>query len=317
MSFSDEWNNESEYVVAHTSGSTGIPKEIHLAKELMRQSAQRTINALHLAPGGRLHLPLSTDYIAGKMMVVRARLLDAELTCEEPSNYILRNADHSRPIDLLAVVPSQLVDMLEHLDKLPVIHNIIVGGSAISPSLRRKLQLSGLNAYETYGMTETASHVALRHISQPETGPFKALPGIRFSLDIRGCLVIEYENNEWPSLATNDMARLIDHRSFILLGRYDNVIITGGKKVNPELLEQMIAPLMPENVVFFITSRPCEKWTNEIVLAIEAQSCCISDKEIEARLRQTGWPHHLLPKHIVRMQRLPRTSSGKLIRKTV
>lgn len=308
-SFLAEWNNECNYIVAHTSGSTGIPKEIHLSKKIMRSSAQRTIDALQLPEHAHLHIALSTDYIAGKMMAVRAILLNGIVTTEKPSNSILHNTTKS-PIDLLAVIPSQLPDMLDRLDELPQIKNILVGGSAISPSLRKHLQKSGLNAYETYGMTETASHVALRHISTNDDDPFTALPGISFRTDKRGCLVIDSEDFH---IITNDIVKLFDKQNFVPLGRFDNVIITGGIKVNPEQLERLIAPMLPDNSIYIITSRPHPKWTNEIVLILE-EPCLISDSELITKLR-ANLAHHLIPKQIIRTQRLPRTASGKLYRK--
>ena len=152
--FIAEWHNDCDYIVAHTSGSTGTPKEIHLSKRLVRDSALRTIEFFSLSESSHLHLCLSPDYIAGKMMIVRSLLSGATLTDELPSNTPLSSLKGG-VIDLLAVVPSQLIDLLDN-PKDYEIRNLIIGGSAIPADLRLRVANSGLNAYETYGMTETA-----------------------------------------------------------------------------------------------------------------------------------------------------------------
>lgn len=306
--FLDEWRNADEEIVAHTSGSTGAPKEIRLKKSFVAQSAWRTIHFFALNGKSRLHSCVAPDFIGGKMMGVRAELIGGNLTWELPSNRPLRYVRPDATIDLLAVVPSQMVDIVERVASLPEIKAVIVGGSAINPTLRRKIAESGLNAYETYGMTETASHIALRKI-EAEPGPFCALPGIWVGTDSRGCLAINFDSGE--RFVTNDLATTYGQDKFMIDGRIDHVIITGGKKVNPLEVEMAIAPYV--DTPFVVTSVADEKWGRKIVLKIEG----IKDERRELRLVEgietiaEKWKR---PKEIVWLDELPRTKNGKIMR---
>ena len=166
--FLKEWHSEEPFVVAHTSGSTGKPKEIKLLKADMRASAALTNRFFSIDSGSTLLLCLSPDYIAGKMMIVRAEEAGATLLVESPSN---RPLEHFS--DLLAVVPSQALWLAEHQESLNNVRNMIVGGGEITPRLRTMLSQLHVNAYATYGMTETCSHVALSRIAEPAQ-PFEA-----------------------------------------------------------------------------------------------------------------------------------------------
>ncbi|MDE6793773.1 MAG: AMP-binding protein [Muribaculaceae bacterium] len=262
--FLAEWRGESPVITVRTSGSTGTPKCIELDKEFVRGSGRRTNSFFHITSESRLHSCVGVQFIGGKMMAVRSELAGCRLTWETPSNTPLSGIAPNEVIDLLAVVPSQMLHILAHLEEMPTINAIIIGGSAIHPQLRERIIASGLNAYETYGMTETASHIALRKIERGEEW-FKPLKGIKVSLDDRGCLVICFERGE--RIVTNDLAIINKDSGFKILGRYDNVIVTGGKKVNPEDVERRIASLIKGD--FIITSRPDEKWGERIVLRIE------------------------------------------------
>ncbi len=305
--FLDEWKNEAPYITVKTSGSTGQPKTIKLNKEFVRASARRTNSYFSISERSRLHSCVAADYIGGKMMAVRSELVDCRFTWETPSNRPLSSLGKEEEIDLLAVVPSQMLHIVNNIDTLPELKAIIIGGAPLHPKLKRRIIESGLNAFETYGMTETASHIALRRVAADEEW-FKPLQGIGVSLDERGCLAIYFESGE--SIVTNDIAQLSPDGGFRIMGRYDNVIITGGKKVNPEDLELRIAPFIEGN--FIITSSPDEKWGERIVLRIEGRPEDASS--IIRKLRQIVMPYEL-PKDVEWVERLPRTPNGKLLRR--
>ncbi len=315
--FLNEWRDEAGAIVAHTSGSTGTPKEIRLTKGMLRASAIRTNNFFSIDGGSRLHSCVSPDFIGGKMMAVRAELSGARLTWEKPTNHPLTEESRtSQPIDLLAVVPSQMISILDRIDSLPSINAIIIGGSSIHPDLRKRIAASGLNCYETYGMTETASHIALRKVTTKEN-LFEPLPGIAVSLDSRGCLVITLPVSENPgspltTVKTNDMAEIFEDRGkrFRILGRFDNVIITGGKKVNPEELEQRINRLIGKECL--VTSEPDEKWGERLILTIETEAP-VDIPTVKALLKQNLATYEV-PKSITTLPTLPRTPNGKLLR---
>ena len=225
--FIAQWYDDSQYIKAHTSGSTGAPKEIDLDKNDMRASARATIEFFGLNAGSTLLLPLSPDYIAGKMQIVRAIEAGCRLIAEPPSSRPFSAYDGA--CTLIPVVPSQLEGLLDS----PFVsraENIIICGAPLSPGQERSLTSAGLNAYATYGMTETCSHVALRRIGQDT---YRGLPGFDFSTDSRRCLVIDSSTLSFGRLITNDMVSLSGANEFEWLGRYDNVINSGGVKFIP------------------------------------------------------------------------------------
>ncbi len=177
--FKEQWQSEKNYLICHTSGSTGTPKEIHLAKETMEQSALRTNQSFHIDEKSYLHSCISPDFIGGKMMMIRSLIAGSEFGWEIPSNKPL-NDYFGRDITLLAVVPSQMHFILDKIASLPSIQYILIGGAPIPPALRKRIAESGLIAYESYGMTETASHIALRKV-ETEVKPFRTLDAMKAS----------------------------------------------------------------------------------------------------------------------------------------
>lgn len=302
--FLAEWRDSKPFISVHTSGSTGQPKVIELEKDFVRESALRTNKFFSLGKGSRLHSCVSADFIGGKMMAVRSELAGCRLTWEVPSNTPLQEIDKNETIDLLAVVPSQMIHLLDHLEEIPQINAIIIGGSRIHPSLRKRIAAGGLNAFETYGMTETASHIALRKVTEEEI-PFIPLDGISISKDERDCLLIDFSTGK--RIATNDMVKIDSNGGFTIIGRYDKIIITGGKKVNPEEIERRISEFITEE--FYITSFPDEKWGERIVLKVEGK---IIDKEGLRSKLKTVLRNYEMPKEIIEVERFERTENGKI-----
>lgn len=307
--FVDQWRDSSDTVEAHTSGSTGVPKTIELQKADMRISAEATNRFFAIDSGSLLVCPLSESYIAGKMMVVRADVSGAELVTEAPGRTPLA-APLGRMIDLVAIVPQQIEGLIKSPNRF---RHIIVGGGPVSPVEEALAldhsRLTGAQWWMTYGMTETCSHVALRRFGSEL---YECLPGITVATDNRGCLVISSEGSSWSSVTTNDLAQLVSPRSFRWLGRIDNVVISGGKKLHPELIEPLIAPVVG-TMPFFLIGRPSDRWGEELVMVMEGE---LSDNEVESlfqKIKDT-LSHESAPKAIIQKKQLPRTYSGKLIR---
>lgn len=318
-SFIEEYYNDNSYIVAHTSGSTGKPKEIHLLKSDMRASAKLTNDFFKLDSNSVFYLNLSPDYIAGKMMIVRALELGAKLLEEAPSNQPLANYDSNERISLGAFVPSQVKYLINNPEKLVLFDNIIIGGGKLPLRLERWLAEQGIRAFCTYGMTETCSHVALAPVgSTPQ--PYTALNGISFSTDERDCLVIHAPHFSETKVITNDIVELISPSQFYWHGRYDNVINTGGIKVFPEEIEPIIAEVIP-HARFFVTSQPSETWGEELVLVLEYSSISEGEQrkgEIKQPLIEKlklKLPSHSIPRKYIAVHKLKETSNGKLIRK--
>lgn len=308
--FLNEWNDQQRYIEVHTSGSTGEPKNIRLEKDFIIESAIRTNNFFNINAKSHLHSCISPDFIGGKMMAVRSQVSRCKLTWEIPSNAPLGNMPKEAIIDLLAVVPSQMHHILRLKENQPTINAIIIGGAPIPEDLRKQIAKSGLNAYETYGMTETASHIAIRKVCYDNI-PFTALDGIKIGKDEKGCLTIFL--SEKKRILTNDLCELISDNQFFIRGRRDNMIITGAKKVNPLDLEKILAPIIKSD--FMITGFPDDKWGEKIVLLIK-----LSPSELPRREKMKKYfkekTESLLkawerPKEIFFVSAFPETVNGK------
>lgn len=316
--FIKEFCDEKTYVIANTSGSTGRPKTTHLLKEDMRQSARLTNDFFNLNSESLFYLNLSPDYIAGKMMIVRTLELGASIIEEEPSNQPLANYYGSQ-IDLAAFVPSQIGYLINNPDKLALVRAMIVGGGKMSERLEKYVSDIGINAFASYGMTETCSHIALSPITNSKE-PFTALGDVTFTTDERGCLIINAPQFSCKRIVTNDVVELLSATQFRWCGRYDNVINTGGIKVFPEDIERKIEHLFT-NTRFFITSQPSEKWGEEIILAIEYKNLpegIIKRGEIRTNFIEKlkeRLPAYAIPRSYIALSHFKETDSGKIIRK--
>lgn len=302
--FVDEWFDPKPYVVAHTSGSTGKPKEIRLLKSDMRASARGTNRFFNITAESLLLLPLSPEYIAGKMQIVRALEAGCRLIGELPSNRPFTGFESHAT--MVPIVPSQVESLLES-GLYGRVDNMIIGGAPIPQSLENKIVAVGATAYATYGMTETCSHVALRRLGETL---YRGLPGFRFCADDRGCLVIESDVMSFGRLVTNDVVEIADSQSFRWLGRFDNIINSGGVKINPEEIEKLLMPLIPNCSNLYVTSRQSQKWGQEAVIVTDFPRL---DMETVHPVLQ-NIPKIKWPKAIVYQERLKFTPTGKIVR---
>lgn len=318
--FIQAWNDKTDFIICKTSGSTGNPKEISLPKEQVSLSAKRTLGFFDINRSGAVFYScISPDTIGGKMQAVRASLSGGRLLYEVPSNRPTLTSGSPEKIDLLSVVPSQMIWLLDHADEMPQIDNILVGGAPIPDKLRQRIVLSPWRVWETYGMTETASHVALRRVTLPQSG-FKPLDGVSLDTSDDGRLIVNIEN--WRTFMTNDIAR-INYLSahddpdgiksgirkdveFEIIGRFDNVIITGGKKVHPEEVERILEPLM--NHELMISSLPDDKWGNRVILIVPPDQSLTDDKIMT--ICKENLQRYEVPKEIFRRD-VPLTANGK------
>lgn len=304
-----EWKNEATYIVAHTSGSTGSPKEIHLPKSDMIASAEATNRRFGIDRHSRILCPLSPGYIAGKMMMVRAIAAGCEIVIEAPSNHPMQR-DYG-DIDLMAVVPSQCHALIDNETARNRLKSLIIGGASIPTGIESALLAMPWQSFATYGMTETCSHVALRTIG---TDVYVAMPGILFALDNRGCLAIEAPGFSFRQLVTNDMVELLSPHAFRWLGRYDNVINSGGVKFHPEVLENMLEWYF--QYPFYFKGEPDEKWGESVGMVIETDGTTDAETLCSEALSacRMHLPPYAIPKHITIVPSLLRTSNGKIRR---
>lgn len=327
--FLNEWRGPSRCITVHTSGSTGTPKRIMLDKEVVRESARRSIDFLGLTARSRLHSCISPDYIGGKMVAVRAEESGALMTYETPSNrpvisqYIDPNGKpcltspagagtQYYEVDLVSVVPSQMVEVINHPDYYRHVRRWLIGGQALPYGMSGAIERLGLEAWESYGMTETASHVALRRVCEGKS-LFYPLAGINLSIDNRDCLVINGVTEE--AIVTNDVADLHPDGGFEVIGRADNVIITGGIKVHPERVEQQIKQLTGLDNNIMLTSEPDSKWGSRLKLLIEGLQMSTDESHALLRLLRARLLPAECPKEIEIVDSLPHTPNGKLQRR--
>ncbi|HAQ21223.1 MAG TPA: acyl-CoA synthetase [Prolixibacteraceae bacterium] len=309
--FLEEWFSDSDFVLAQTSGSTGEPKLIELPKSVMIKSARRTIEYFGLQPNDKLLHSLPCRYIAGKMMVVRAIVGQMNLITVDPASDF--NFLEHESFDLAAMVPNQVFKLMEQpsgKSKLQNIRNLLVGGSSISTALEAQISQLSTRVVSTYGMTETASHIAIRELSGSlKSDYYQCLPGISVNLNEAGCLQILLPKFGEP-LQTNDLADVQSETSFRILGRADSVIISGGIKFSPELIEQKLDGVIAQR--FVISSVPDEKLGQKLILIIEGQP--FDTNILKQQLAELLTPFEQ-PKAIVFLDKFQETSSGKIIRK--
>ncbi len=263
-----QWLDYNDFIEVKTSGSTGIPKIIKLDKQAMVHSALATGNFFNLKPGNKALYCLPTSYIAGKMMLVRAFILGLEMDIIRPNTNL--NIDSDVRYNFCAMTPMLLEN---NIAKISNIETIIVGGAPVSNRLKETVRHISPNIYETYGMTETVSHIALKKLNkialeeQRNSEYFKTLPDIDIDTDNRGCLVVKADRLSNKKIVTNDSVRLHSKNEFEWLGRYDNVINSGGVKLFPEQIEAKLQATI--NTRFFITALPDSSLGQQVVLVLE------------------------------------------------
>ena len=303
--FLKEWHNDSPTVLVHTSGSTGKPKPMLIEKRRMEASARITCGFLGLKAGDSALLCMSLDYIAGKMMVVRAQTCGLRLITVAPSGHPLETV--AEPVDFAAMVPMQVYNSLqvpEERERLKAIKHLIIGGGAIDESMAQELKTFPNAVWSTYGMTETLSHIALRRLSGPKTSEwYVPFEGVSLSSTDEGCLVIDAPAVHDGPLVTNDIVELSD-KGFRILGRKDNVICSGGIKIQMEEVERLLRPYL--TVPFMISKRPDEKFGEQVVLLTESM-----DIEGVKSVCQRVLPKYWQPRRYLHVDALPMTETGK------
>ena len=302
-SFIEQWHEVNQVMEVQTSGSTGTPKTIIISKEHMEASAKMTGAFLGLEKGNTTLLCLSPQTIAGKMMLVRAIVLELELIVSNVSSSPI--SENKAEFDFAAMVPMQVKNTIKK-GELNRINKLIVGGGTIAEELWQDIAEINIDAYQTFGMTETISHIAMRKISHKKQ-PYSAMPNVLFGVR-DGCLIVNAPELGVHDLKTNDVVRLINEQQFEWLGRKDLVINSGGIKIHPERIEEAIHELF--HTPFFASGLPDEVLGERHVLCVEGlASNSIIRADIERFLHK-----HSVPKDIYYFDSFVYTESGKIDR---
>ncbi|MDR1402612.1 MAG: AMP-binding protein, partial [Tannerellaceae bacterium] len=306
-----EWFSPSPFLTVHTSGSTGTPKQLTVKKTQMIESARTTCSFLNLKRGDKALLCMNLKYIGARMMMVRAWVAGLDIMVCEPSGRPLKDVD--APIDFAAMVPLQVYNSLQvprEKERLKRIKKLLVGGGAINPEVEDELKSFPNEIYSTYGMTETLSHIALRRINGADATPYYTpFEPVRLWLTPDARLVIEAPWASDHPLYTNDIAELLPDGRFRILGRKDNLINSGGIKLQIENIEEKIRSII--RIPFAITSAPHRKFGETVVLLIEKTA------GIDAIINQiaTICPAYERPKIVCQVDFIPMTKNGKIDRK--
>lgn len=302
-----DWVDDADFVSVLTSGSTGVPKKIKLKKQQMVNSALATGNFFDLRPTDTAFLCLPADYIAGKMMLVRAMVLGLRL------DYVLPDSTPLKCIktayDFGAMIPLQLENSLS---KINFFKKLIIGGAPLSNTLIAKVQKKKTVIYETYGMTETITHIAAKKINHNTNKNlyFEALPNVTLSTDDRDCLVIDAPEISDEVVITNDVVNLISAQEFEWLGRFDSIINSGGVKLNPETIEAKLSALL--EVPFFVAGVPDAILGHKLFLLVEGVVDVASIQTKIARLKSLA--KFEIPKETYSLEKFIRTENGKIQR---
>ena len=328
--FLSEWNNGSDRVLVHTSGSTGKPKPMMVEKKRMLNSARITCDFLGLKPGDSALLCMSLDYIAGKMVVVRSIERHLHLISVSPSGHPLK--DINEEITFAAMVPMQVYNTLqvpEERERLTHIRHLIIGGGAIDASLEKELQAlpGNIAIWSTYGMTETLSHIALRRINGAEASEwYQPFDSVKISQTEEGCLVIDAPLVCSETLVTNDIVEIesyiynkVEKLRFRIKGRKDNVICSGGIKIQIEEVEALLKSHLEKP--FMLAKKKDEKFGEIAVLLTEDEDL----KKVEATIRrllsgksddsnkssESKSHKYWIPREFRYVEHLPLTETGK------
>ena len=320
IDFCQKWfGGQAEFTIK-TSGSTGEPKLITLSRRQMIASAILTGRTFGLKRGDRALVCLNVDYIAGMMMLVRGMELELKLTIVKPSGNPFIHIQN-QPFDFLAFVPLQLQNLLniqQNLETLNQAKAIIVGGAAVNEALEIQIQEIESPVYGTYGMTETVSHIAVKRLNGiHKSQNFQVLAGVKIGIDDRKCLNITAEASNNELVQTNDIVEMINPTEFKLLGRFDNIINSGGVKIQLEKIEHFLANQIKilNPLRFFAYGLPDDTLGQKLVLCIEGEEVSTETRMKFLANIQAVLPKYEIPKEIYFVPQFIETPTGKVDKK--
>lgn len=303
-----DWLDQSDYIYLKSSNNESENKKILFDKQSLVNSAISTGNFFGVTVGDSALHCLPVNYIAGKMMLIRAMILGLEIDLISPSkNPFYKN---QKIYDFVAMTPTQAFHSLPELEK---VRKLIIGGAYVSVALQKALLNAKVNAFETYGMMETLSHIAVRNMEDP-ISEFRCLPEFQVRQDERKCLVIDAPKLKIENLITNDEVEVFDSKHFRLIGRIDNMIEIGSLKLNPEQIERKLS----ENFSFhyFIDTYSDSPSNKKLVLVVKFDKKIKLEKIHQQIKNCVSLEDYEIPKAIVCFENFIQTHSGKIKRKS-
>ncbi|MDB9990018.1 AMP-binding protein [Flavobacteriales bacterium] len=260
------WKSDNENLTVLTSGSTGNPKKINISKKQMIVSSENTLQYFNINENSTFLNCLPVKYIGGKIMLIRAILSKGKIILCKPSVNPINELDIEIEIDFVALTPLQLNYLLEKKHIFKKIKLAIIGGGLVSENLISKIQNLTTNCFQTYGMTETISHIAVRNLKNcTNKTPYKCLEDIKVRANKKNQLIINSKKLNIKNLVTNDKVKILSNEEFLFLNRTDTIINSGGLKINPEEVENKILKSLGDNN-FFVDKIKNDKFGEEIIL---------------------------------------------------
>lgn len=316
LAFCRRWLRGDAEFTLHTSGSTGAPKSITVQRDQIEASARLTGAALGLQAGMRALVCLNAGYVAGVMMLARGLVLGLELTVVAPSRRPLAPFAEGEPFAFTALAPLQLRETLRQAPDralLDQMHAVLIGGAPIEADLLAELAAVRAPLYHTYGMTETVSHVALRRLNGPTADDrFIPLPDVVIGRDARGCLTVRGPMTRHQTVVANDRIELFPDGSFRWLGRVDNVINTGGVKVQAEVVEAALARIWPGRRLF-VVGTPDPVLGEAVTAVVEGEPPVEPPTAVVQRAALFG--RYAAPRRYLFVPRFAETPTGKIDRR--
>ncbi|WP_048825996.1 AMP-binding protein [Hymenobacter sp. DG25B] len=321
LDFCRQWLNGAQEFGLRTSGSTGKPQLVTMSRRQLAASANRTGDYFDLGPGDRMLVCLNCEFVGGLMMLVRAFERRMHLTIVEPHADPLALVPATAQFDFASFVPLQLRAVLEagHAHRLDKMKAILVGGATVETSLEKALQTLKVPVYLTYGMTETASHIALRRLNGPDASPYyRVLSGIGVGQDSRGCLTVRADVTNDVLITTNDRVHFLDEHTFEWLGRADFVINSGGVKVPAEKVEKVLEVALMELGISgrraFVSGQPDSRLGEQVTAFVEGKPLPAAQEKQLLTLLTERLDRYERPRAVVYASQFRTTASGKLDR---
>jgi O-succinylbenzoic acid--CoA ligase len=321
LDFCRQWLNGALAFGLRTSGSTGTPQLIEMRRHQFEASARRTCEYLGLGAGDRELVCLNCESVGGLMMLVRGLEQSMHLTIVEPRADPLALVAPDAAFEFASFVPLQMRTLLDqgYASRLNQMKAILVGGATVDSSLEKAIQQLQVPVYHTYGMTETASHIALRRINGPEASSYyRVLPGIHVAQDERGCLTVRADVTDDQLITTNDQVRLLDAHSFEWLGRADFIINSGGVKVQAEKVEQVLEVALAELGLptrrVFVAGQPDARLGEQVTAFLEGEPLSETQTQALHNLLAERLDRYERPRNVIYVPQFQATTSGKIDR---
>lgn len=304
----DEWTSGNDTLTFATSGSTGTPKQIILRKQQIAASAKRSNSYFNLGEKSKVLLCIHPQHVGGKMVLIRALLGDYEVHVVP----VQRNFWEFMPnlaFDFVSLVPLQIQAALSQEIRLfQAFKIILIGGSALHPNMEQTVvQSSNMDStfYMGFGMTETISHIALRKLGQED---YTVLRDVILQVYPTETHILDKATG--VDITCTDVLEMTSKNTFKWIGRNDFVINSGGVKIHPERIEQLLTDHILGNYV--IASLPDELFGEKVVLITEQALDDADRTRIEEIIRST-FGAYAVPKHYL-VHSIP-TNGAKIMRK--